>query len=704
MTDRRLIWVATVMLLGSLGGSLPPGDGAPWAFRPISRPKLPTSDPATNPIDAFLGRRMTSLGLQPALHADKKTLIRRLTFDLTGLPPTPEELAAFENDARPDAYEQLVDRLLASPHYGERWARHLLDLVRYAETHGYERDDPKPNAWKYRDWVVSALNRDLPYDRFLTEQLAGDEIPDATDDTRIATGMYRLGPIDDEPADPVMDRFDQLDDMVKTIGTSMLGLTIHCARCHDHKFDPIKQTDYYKLLAFLTPSKKYVRGDDTSISVILASDSERERIATLEAGVAAQVARLNSRIVEIQKAHDKEVEGMAGDRVALIEARLTPSEKTLKFDLDRRVKLLDRYRPTGLPMSLGLTDTSAKADPTHLMVRGDAHHPGKAVDPGFLSALGSKIPTIEPPTATRSTGRRLALARWITSAENPLPSRVMVNRLWMHHFGRGIVPTPSDFGAMGEEPSDPELLDWLASEFVSRGWSLKSMHKLMVTSEAYRRSGSWDAKAAEIDPEDSALWRYAPRRLEAEAIRDAVLAVSGSLNPEMGGPSIMPPIDKAVLAGQSRPGLGWDVSKPKESSRRSLYVKVKRTLGLPELELFDAADNNEPCPRRFVTTTAPQALTLMNGAFFHEQAAKFADRLMAEAGNDPKAQAERAFILAFGRLPSAGEIADAQVFLSAQNELVGRRAKPEDRLDTTREALRAFCLVILNTNEFVTVD
>lgn len=704
MTDRRSCWAAMALLLVSLGGSPPDKDRAMWSFRPVSRPQPPSAKSGVHPIDAFLAQRLSALKLSPAPPADKRTLIRRATFDLIGLPPTPEEVQAFEKDDRPDSLERLIDRLLASPQYGERWGRHWLDLVRYAETHGYERDDPKPNAWKYRDWVISALNRDLPYNRFLTEQLAGDELPDATDDSRIATGMYRLGPIDDEPADPVMDRFDQLDDMIKTIGTSMLGLTIHCARCHDHKFDPIKQSDYYRLVAFLTPSKKYVRGDETSISVFLASDSERERIATLDSGVSSQIAKLNARIASILSGHEKEVDGMPGDRAALILARLTPAEKSLKGDLEHRVKLLERYRPTGLPMSLGLTDAGAMAEPTHLMIRGDAHRPGKLVEPGFLLALGSKLPKIEPPRTIRSTGRRLALASWITSPENPLTARVMVNRIWMHHFGRGLVATPSDFGMMGEEPSNPELLDWLASEFVAREWSLKAMHRLMMTSQAYQRSGTWSDQAAELDSENATLWRFPPRRLEAEAIRDTVLFVSGTLNPQIGGPSVMPPIDSSVLAGQSRPGLGWKVSPPKATVRRSVYVLVKRTLGLPELDVLDAADNNEPCPRRFVTTTAPQALTLMNGSFFHEQAGAFAQRLMKDVGVDPRRQVGRAFWLGFGRQPTEDEMSESLDFLRSQEVLISKRSKSEADADPRTEALRAFCLVFMNTNEFVTAD
>ncbi len=704
MTNRRAVWAALALVALSLGADPLDEGPKPWAFRPVSHRDIPRIVGVSHPIDAFVTRKLNSIGLSAAPKADNRTLIRRLSFDLIGLPPTPEELSVFLADVRPDAYERLVDRLLASPHYGERWGRHWLDLVRYAETHGYERDDPKPNAWRYRDWVVSALTRDLPYDRFLMEQLAGDELPDATDESRTATGMYRLGPIDDEPADPVMDRFDQLDDMVKTIGSTMLGLTIHCARCHNHKFDPIKQTDYYQMLAFLTPSKKYVRGEEASISVVLSSDSEHDRVGEMNAAVDRQIARKKERIEALLAPHKTSVEGMPGDPNALAVALLSPTEKALKGNLELTIKRLDRYRPTGLRMSLGLTDAGPSAEPTHVMVRGDAHTPGKLVDPGFLSAIESGAPTIEPPSVSKTTGRRLALAKWITRPDNPLTARVMVNRIWQGHFGRGIVATPSDFGAMGDGPSDPELLDWLASEFVASGWKLKAMHRLIVTSEAYQRSAEWNEKAAEVDPENSAIWRFAPRRLEAEPIRDAVLAVSGTLDHAIGGPSVMPEIEKAVLAGQSRPGTGWEVSNPKVAARRSIYVKVKRTLGLPELEVMDAAENSEPCPQRFVTTTAPQALATLNGKFFHDQAAHFADRLQREAGNDPAAQVDRAFALAFARAPTDSERGRSLEFLQRQAERVTARPKSKDRADPPREALGAFCLILFCTNEFLTVD
>ncbi len=681
---------------------------------------------------------MADNGLTPVKEADKRALIRRLSFDLIGLPPTPEEVEAFENDDRPDAYERLVDRLLASPHYGERWGRHWLDLVRYAETHGYERDDPKPSAWRYRDWVVRALNRDMPYDRFLMEQIAGDELPDSNIESKIATGMFRLGLVDDEPADPAMDRYDQLDDMVKTVGTTMLGVTIHCARCHDHKFDPITQKDYYQLLAFFTPSKPYVRDQNESISVQVASEAERgrreSRIRAVEAklrplkeqldAVLASKRRelLQERLLKLSNdalgayqtprerrdETQKKLLSEARPRLEIkpeeVDAALDPGQKTRVAELKSSIALVEAERPETLPTGLALTDSSAEAPPTKLLTRGDAHKPGAEVKPGFLSAIDPVDPNIVAAPGAQTTGRRLALARWIASPTNPLTARVIVNRLWQHHFGRGIVATPSDFGSMGDEPSHPELLDWLANELIAGGWRLKPIHRLIVLSSAYRRSVEWNESSAGQDADSVYLWRRVPLRLEAEPIRDAILSVSGALNSEIGGPSVTPPIAQDVLARQSRPGSGWGASDPKSAFRRSIYVRVKRSLPLPELEVMDAPDTAEPCPRRPVTTIAPQALTLLNSAFSHEQALFFAERLKREAGDDSEEQIQRAFRLAFSRPPSETEVRDAAAFLDAQVELVKTRSKPEDRSNPKFDALRAFCLVLLSANEFVTVD
>ncbi len=741
-TVRSLLGISLGLVLGS-SWLAHAADETYWAFRPVSRPDPPSlkardAAPIRNPIDSFLAQVQQENGIKPAPEADRRTLIRRVTFDLIGLPPTPEEVEAFLRDDRPDAYERVVDRLLASPHYGERWGRHWLDLVRYAETHGYERDDPKPDAWKYRDWVVRALNRDMPYGEFLTAQLAGDEMPGASADSKIATGMLRIGLVDDEPADPVMDRFDQLDDLVKTVGTTMLGLTVHCARCHDHKFDPITQKDYYKLLSFFTPARRFVRDNLDSIELELASDAERkvhaERVARFEERIkplrdelesirepiakkleAERLAEVdNDTVAALQTPKDRRDEAqkslVAKARPKLkvkpdeIAARLSDDAKKRVGELERAITEVDADRPAPLPRALALTDDGASSPPTHLLIRGDAHTPGAEVSPGFLSAIDSKTPTITPPEGGKTTGRRLALARWIVNPGNPLTYRVIVNRLWQHHFGKGIVASPSDFGVMGDEPSEPELLDWLAAELVSHGGRLKPIHRLILMSSAYRRSLEWNEASNEKDPENSLWWRRPPLRLEAEAIRDSILAVSGSINLEIGGPSVTPPIAADVLARQSRPGSGWGPADVKSATRRSIYVRVKRSLPLPELEVLDAPDTSEPCPRRAVTTTAPQALTLLNSAFLHEQARRFAERLIREVGDDQAAQVDRGFRLALARSPNETELADSLAFLDNQAALIRRRPKPEDRADARFEALRAFCLVLLNCDEFATAD
>jgi hypothetical protein len=433
------------------------------------------------------------------------------------------------------------------------------------------------------------------------------------------------------------------------------------------------------MLAFFEPSKPYVRDSVESISLPLADAAEQRRRDDLDRAVTRQVESLRRRLETL------------GD-----------AEKPVREAVQGQIQLLEQTRPSRGPLALGLTDAAPTAEPTRIRVRGDAHKPGDEVQPGFLAALDVPAPEIQTPNG-RTTGRRTALARWIADDANPLTARVVANRLWHHHFGRGIVSTPSDFGAMGEVPSHPELLDWLAAELVDVGWSLKAIHRLIVTSAAYRRSGTWDDEAAEIDPENRLLWRRPPRRLEAEPIRDAMLAVSDSLNPAMGGESVRPPIDRAVLEGQSRPGSGWDVSPPSEANRRSVYVRVKRTLLLPELEILDAPDTNDPCPARPVTTTSLQALTFLNGQFAHEQAAALATRLEAGAP-ERSGRIDLAYRLALSRPPTVDEADRATSFLGEHARRIAARPDPAARTDPEREALRAFCLALLNCNEFVTID
>jgi Protein of unknown function (DUF1553)/Protein of unknown function (DUF1549)/Planctomycete cytochrome C len=608
-----------------------------------------------NSIDEYILDRLAAIGLSPSPPAEKRQLIRRLTFDLTGLPPTAEEIAAFTADGSPDAYERRIDRLLASPQYGERWGRHWLDVVRFAQSNGLERDSEKPLAWRYRDYVIRALNQDKPYDQFLIEQLAGDELTPVTDDSLSATGYYRLGAWDDEPDDGKQAKADEFDDIVSTTASAMLGLTLGCARCHDHKFDPLGQEDYYSFTAFF------------------------------------QNIHLYGKVADV----------VGGGQ---------PVDKEGIF----------RPLPSGAGETLCVREREGPPPPTFVFVRGNAHTPAKQVQPRFIEVLSRSSEARQPrlPEAEASSpatrGRRLTLARWIANKENPLTARVAVNRLWQQHFGRGIVATPSDFGRTGMEPSHPELLDFLASELIDGGWELKRMHRAIMSSGTYRQGSTNEFKVQSskfkvdgsgvtlnfepgtlnpslVDPDNTLLWRQNLRRLEAEAIRDAILAASGELNLQMGGRGIFPTLPPEVLAKQSRPGNGWDKSPPAEQARRSVYIFVKRTLGVPLLESFDVASPDTSTPSRSVTTVAPQALILLNSDFLQQQAAALARRVRQGADGKPQDEVRAAYQRALGREPSEREQAIAVEFLQRWSN------QPDQALDE-------LCKLILNLNEFVYID
>jgi len=552
-----------------------------WSFQPVQRTPVPASG-FTHPIDAFVfGKRAA----EP--QANPRALLRRVHLDLTGLPPTVREQERF---AKSGDLTAVIDDLLTRPEYGERWARHWLDVVRYADSNGYERDAEKPFVWRYRDYVIESLNQDKPFNRFVMEQLAGDELPDRSVASVIATGFLRLGHWDDEPADPAADRYDQLDDIVSTTGQAFLGLTIGCARCHDHKFEPLATRDYYSLVAVFNPLQRPAKGR---------------------------------------------------------------KELTLSVD--------------GAEV-YAWSEPSAKAPETHVLVRGSPTRFGGLVEPAVPAILVKQQPQF--PSGEKTTQRRLGLAQWIASAQNPLTARVIVNRVWQQHFGQGLVTTANDFGLMGVAPSQPELLDWLAHWFMyDAGWSLKKLHLLILTSRAWQMSKSADS-----------LMRY--RRLEVEAIRDSMLAVSGQLNPKRFGPAMKPGIPKAALEANTDKEKVWQPSDEREASRRSIYAFIKRGLVIPMLETLDLADTVSSCPQRQVTTVAPQALSLFNGEFVNEQARHFAARLQHEAGNDPEKQIVLAWKLALCREPSRDELAKMRAFLQEQ-------------------PLEQACRVILNLNEFV---
>ena len=513
-----------------------------------------------NPIDAFVLAKLESKGMTPAPLIGKRELMRRVTFDLTGLPPTPAEVTSYLADKSPNAYGRLIDRLLASPRYGERWARYWLDLVRYADSNGYERDAEKPYSWKYRDYVIQSFNSDKPYNRFVTEQLAGDELPDRSEETVTATGFLRLGTWDDEPNDPLEYKYDRLDDLVHASSAAFLGLTVRCARCHDHKFDPISQKDYYAFAAAFWGG--YLEPGDGK----LFGGPPKDKI---------------------------------GDAV------------------------------------LGFTDKAREVPALKLLRNGDPHKEEDAVAPASLSAITQVKANIQlPPADAQTTHRRLQLAQWLTDPRHPLTARVFVNRIWQHHFGQGLVRTPNNYGTKGALPTHPELLDYLASKFIAQGkdgynWHLKPLHKLILMSNTYRMA-SVHPKQAQYERQDflnENLWRMNRQRLDADALRDSLLAVSGQINLKMGGQGFVPTVTKAALEGLSRKGAEWVPSSLDEQNRRTIYLFLKRALIAPLLTTFDFADTTQPLDQRDVTTVAPQALALMNNPFVNAQSDAFARRI-----------------------------------------------------------------------------
>jgi len=617
---RFVIGALVVVIAG--GTHLAPADDEPlmWSLAPVVRPEVPAVQAADWPrseIDRFILARLEREGFTPAPDLPPQQLVRRLYLDVWGLPPTPAEVQAFVADPSPQAYAARVDRLLGDIRYAERWARYWLDLVRYADTNGYERDAEKPFAWKYRDWVIQSLHQDKPYDRFVLEQLAGDELPDASPDSLTGTGFLRIGTFDDEPNDPLQYKYEQLDDLIHATSTAFLATTLKCARCHDHKFDPITQRDYYSVLSFFAPG-----------------------------------------------------------------------------------------RPAETAEVLAFTDVSRDIPPVKLLKGGDPRQEDEVVPAAYLSMLpGLQRDVLPPAPDAKTTGLRLQLARWIADPNNPLTSRVMVNRLWQHHFGQALVGSPDNFGNTGFEPLHAELLDYLAHDFVSGGWGMKRIHRQILLSRVYQLSAVHPLADEYVarDAENQYYWRGNRRRIDAEALRDAMLAVSGQLRLDVGGPGFKATISADALEGLSMKEGAWKPAPAEEQHRRTIYMFHKRSLLLPLLTVFDFADTTQPCAQRSISTVAPQALALLNNEFVSQQSRALAERLLREKPASDAARIVTLWWQALGRAPTSAEQAAAERHLVQQREEFGRPANVEPPEVNTR-ALASLCQVVFNLNEFIYVD
>ena len=749
-----------------------------WAFRKPLRPKVPNVNNSSwikNPIDAFVLARLTEKKLTPAPPANKQTLVRRAYFDLLGLPPTPEQVEQFLLDTSPHAFSRLIDKLLKSPHYGERWGRHWLDVVRYADTGGFETDMYFRNAWRYRDYVVKSFNDDKPYDRFLQEQIAGDELwPDNLDleniytlsqkklehlEAKIGTGLYTLGPeVHESNMDSEKLLNEKLTDAVDITGAAFMGLTMGCARCHDHKFDPLSQRDYYSLQAIFAESKEVLTPLSAGMAIadhkqfyplVIAADEVRKSFRAFE-------KKAQERIIKLKK---KEFPFDVVTAYEIPEEKQTPSQqalaKPLKILIDsilaktpegqekfnKELSIEEKREKQKLLVALGKAileipekDAQGKnfdgimevrtasvlghIDPElipkiYVLNRGDLGKQNQLVHPSLPKALAQDIELNEilPKSTHRRSRKRLAL--WLSRTDHPLTSRVMINRIWLWHFGRGIVGTPNDFGRKGERPSHEKLLNWLATEFVSSGWSIKSMHRMIMLSNTYQMSSQvFEPLYAKIDPENRYLWRMNRRRLEGEALWDSMHSVAGTLNLNMGGRAVTPPLSPDEFSALSGNGpYKWHVSSDlADHRRRGIYILVRRNFTYPMFEAFDNPDNSVSCPKREVTTVTPQVLWFMNHQQSLNQAQEFAKRLL-KGNNTPSKWIEKGWYLALGRLPTKQEKNESLLLLQAFEK---KEIKAENWLDLASAnnsiplskavALTKFCLSLFNLSEFMYVD
>jgi len=680
-----------------------------WSLRPVTKPAVPEVKDKTwvkNPIDAFVLAKLEKAQIRPNPPADKLTLLRRVTLDVTGLPPTQEEIQAFLGDKSPNAYEKLVDRLLASPAYGERWARHWLDVARYADSNGFKGDETRPYIYKYRDWVIKAFNEDKPYDQFVREQIAGDELEPGDPDALVAMGFNRNFIQEGVTAKILPDRQEPLDDMTTVTAVAFLGLNYGCARCHDHKFDPILQKDYYRLQAFFAntsfadgplpirdPAARRKYDEQKALWEEKTKNIRAEMSQILEplrvARIASAATPFETEVKEAIYAEPSKrtpwqamIFHTAGPHIELGE----PNARTLRglkgddakrfAELEKQLAEFDSIRPPKLDQGQYVRDISATAPPTYILQGGNPENKGAEVQPGFLSILDPSDATITPTPDGKSTGRRSALAAWLTDPKNPLPARVMVNRIWHYNFGQGIASTPGDLGMMGGRPTHPELLDYLASYFVENGWSMKKVNRMILLSNTYQESSADQVKAAEADPDDNLLWRARRYRLDAEAVRDTMLATSGLLNLKMGGPGVFPPIPPGTVSELSSTAAagGWaDEKDPAQNNRRSVYIFVRRNLRYPLLQEFDSPNTFESCDYRKNTVTPVQALDFLNNDLITTWAQSFAGRVLNDSGLTPAAQVDRAIRLAYGRAATPEEQKLMADFLEKQMSNLGPR-------------------------------
>jgi hypothetical protein len=679
-----------------------------WAFQPVTKPAVPAVKNrqwVKTPIDAFILAKLEEKNIRPNPPADRLALLRRATIDLTGLQPTPDEIQQFLNDQSPNAWEKVVDRLLASPAYGERWARHWLDVARYADSNGFKADETRPNIWRYRDYVIQALNNDKPYDRFVKEQIAGDELYPGDPEALVAMGFNRHWIDETNAAALYPRRQETLDDMTTATGVAFLGMTFGCARCHDHKFDPILQKDYYRLQAFFANTsfgdgplplknpeerRKYeeqkalydektkdIRAEMAKLVEPLRATKIESGIKTFEDDVKAAILMDPAKRSPMQQMmyHTAEPRIVFDEEPDARTLRQLKGENGKRYqELKKQLAEFDSLKPPPLPQGQFMVDLGPAAPSTYVLKGGNLDAKGAEVQPGFLSILDPNDPKITP--LAHSTGRRSVLAAWLTDATNPLPARVMVNRIWHYHFGRGIVATPGDFGLMGSRPSHPELLDYLASTFVENGWSMKKLHRMILLSNTYQQSSANNEEAAKIDADNKYLWRYQRHRMEAEAVRDSMLQVSGLLNTRMGGPGVFPPLPLGVATELSATAAagGWRKEKDaSENDRRSVYIFVRRNLRYPMLQEFDSANTFESCDFRKNTVTAPQSLDLLNNDLMLQWAENVAGRVLNDSGLSPEAQIDRAFRLVFGRAASTSEQKIASDFLNRQAPILAER-------------------------------